>query len=182
MRHHGDMGLDRPHCYVASPLGFTTDGRRVLHDVYLPALRKVVTPINPWDLTHHDEIRAAEVSGQLREFRREMARRNAEAIEKCPLLVAYLEGQELDSGTVAEIGYASALGKRCFGIRSDERQTGETKARVNMQVEYFITRTGGDIVDTMDRLLLALRRAIDELGSVTDSLEDPRRVAVPLEP
>ena len=172
MRHHDGMGVELPSCYFASPLGFTDDGVRLLHDRYLPALRRVVTPVNPWDLTRPEELSAAATPGDLRELRREMGRRNAEAIEKSALLVAYLEGQELDSGTVAEIGYASALGKRCFGIRSDQRQIGETEARINLQVEYFITRSGGDIVDTLDELLTALERTVVDLCGAVEGVVD----------
>ena len=120
MRDHDGMGTELPSCYFASPLGFTDDGVRLLHDRYLPALRRVVTPVNPWDLTRPEELSAASTAGELRELRRKMGRRNADAIEKSALLVAYLEGQELDSRTVAEISYASELVKRCFGIRPDD--------------------------------------------------------------
>jgi nucleoside 2-deoxyribosyltransferase len=160
------VDAERPRCYLASPLGFTGDGVRLLHEVYLPALRRVVVPVNPWDLTGSKEISDAEAAGTLRELRWEMGRRNAEAIATSPLLVAYLEGQELDSGTVAEIGYACGLGKRCFGIRSDLRQTGEAEARVNLQVEYFITESRGQIVDTLDRLLAVVEEAVVALRSL----------------
>lgn len=162
MRHDERVPLLR--CYVASPLGFTTDGLRLLSDVYVPALEAVVMPVNPWDLTASSEIAAAERAGTLPELRSEMGRRNADAIESSELLVAYLEGQELDSGTAAEVGYAAALGKRCYGLRTDLRQTGEPHARVNLQVEYFIARSGGTIVGTLDELLSALKRATTELG------------------
>ncbi len=79
----------------------------------------------------------------------EIGHRNAEAIRSCTLLVAFLEGQEPDSGTVAELGYAAGLNKRCFGLRSDLRQTGEEGVAVNLQVEAFVVGSGGVIVPTL---------------------------------
>jgi len=158
---HGAM--ERPRCYLASPLGFTDAGARLLREVYLPRLATVVEPVNPWELTSAEEVRAARGARGRRELWAEIGRRNAEAIASSPLLVAYLEGQELDGGTAAEVGYAAALGVRCFGLRSDRRLTGEPDARVNLQVEYFITASGGTIVATLDRLLRELRGAVAAL-------------------
>lgn len=166
--------MERPRCYLASPLGFTDDGARLLREVYLPRLRSVVEPVNPWELTSAEEVRAARGARRRRELWAQIGRRNADAIASSPLLVAYLEGQELDGGTAAEVGYAAALGVRCYGLRSDRRLTGEPDARVNLQVEYFITASGGRIVATLDRLLRELRGAVMALGAAS-STSSPRR-------
>jgi nucleoside 2-deoxyribosyltransferase len=138
---------DKPRCYVASGLGFTEAGRRYYADVYLPALATVVTPVDPWTL------------GDAAVGSAEIGRRNAEAIESCTLLAAHLDGQEVDSGTAAEIGYAAAKGLRCFGLRTDMRQSGEPGATVNLQVEHFIVASGGSIAASLDELINELRRA-----------------------
>jgi len=156
--------MDRPRCYLASPLGFTDDGRRLLEELYLPELRRVVEPVNPWELTSAEEIRAARGVRGRRELWATIGRRNAEAIASSALLVAYLEGQELDGGTAAEVGYASALGVRCFGLRTDLRLTGEPDARVNLQVEYFITASGGVVARSLRQLLAELRSAVAALS------------------
>jgi hypothetical protein len=142
MRDHAPMNAEPPRCYLASPLGFTADGLAVLHEWYLPALRQVVTPVNPWDLTGPEEISEAERTGTMGALR-----------------------LEIDGGTASEIGYASASGKRCYGIRTDLRQTGEPAGRVNLQVEFFILRSGGLIAATLDELVAALRHAVSELTS-----------------
>jgi nucleoside 2-deoxyribosyltransferase len=138
-----------PRCYIASPLGFTAAGRHYYENVYLPALAQVVTPVDPWSL------------GDPSETPGELGRRNAEAIESCGLLAANLDGQEVDSGTAAEIGYAAAKGLRCFGLRTDLRQSGEPGAAVNLQVEHFIVASGGRIVGSLDDLVRALASASD---------------------
>ncbi len=72
--------------------------------------------------------------------------------------MAHLEGQEPDSGTVAELGYGVALGLRCYALRSDQRQSGEPGVAVNLQVEAFIVDSGGMIAATLDELVAALGR------------------------
>jgi nucleoside 2-deoxyribosyltransferase len=146
-----------PRCYVASPLGFTEGGRHYYLTEYLPALGRVVETVDPWALTTPQEVQAAAAAGREREMALEIGRRNAAAIRSCSLLAAYLEGQEPDAGTVAELGYAAALGIPCFGLRSDLRQAGEPGVALNLQVEAFIVLSGGAIVTSLDELVAALR-------------------------
>ena len=151
--------MSRPQCYVASPLGFTEAGRRYYAEVYLPALATVVEPVDPWSLTGEAEVAAAAGGPREREFWLGVGRRNSEAIRGCELLAAYLDGQEPDAGTVAEVGYAAGLGKRCFGLRTDLRQSGEPGMAVNLQVEAFIHESGGLIAGSLDELVAALAKA-----------------------
>jgi nucleoside 2-deoxyribosyltransferase len=148
----------RPRCYVASPLGFTEAGRRYLADVFLPALEPVVEPVDPWVLAGEDEFALAAAAGvdAQRALALDVGRRNAEAIRSCALLAAYLEGQEPDSGTVAEVGYACGLGITCVGLRSDLRQAGEPGVALNLQVESLIVAGGGEIVGSLEELVRAL--------------------------
>ncbi len=150
------MPRRRPRCYVASPLGFTEAGRSYLADVYLPALATVVEPVDPWALTTEHEVAAAQRVGRERELWLDVGRRNAEAIRSCTVLAAYLEGQEPDSGTVAELGFAAALGLTCFGLRSDLRQAGEGGVALNLQVEAFVVGSGGVICPGLTALVAAL--------------------------
>jgi nucleoside 2-deoxyribosyltransferase len=153
--------IARPRCYVASPFGFDEAGRHYYRAVLLPTIETVVEPVDPWALTTSAEIDQARASDRLREKMLEIGRRNARAIRSSALLIASLEGQEPDSGTVAELGYAAALGKRCFGLRSDLRQAGEEGMAVNLQVETFVVDSGGIMTTTLADLVAALRTAID---------------------
>jgi hypothetical protein len=149
---------------VASPLGFTEAGRDYFGRVYLPALARVVELVDPWTLTSADEFIAAAATGSdaERALALEVGRRNADAIRSCTLLAAYLEGQEPDSGTVVEVGYACGLGLTCFGLRSDLRLAGESGVALNLQVESLIVASGGAIVGSLQELVTALRmRAVD---------------------
>lgn len=150
----------RPRCYVASPLGFDEAGRYYYREVLLPALEPVVEPVDPWGLTTATEVDDARAVGRLREMMLEIGRRNVTAIQGSALLVASLEGQEPDSGTVAELGYAAGLGKRCFGLRSDLRQAGEEGMAVNAQVETFVLASGGVIATTLPQLVSVLGQIV----------------------
>jgi nucleoside 2-deoxyribosyltransferase len=86
----------------------------------------------------------------------EIGRRNLAAIGESDAIVAVLDGQELDSGTVAELGYAAALGKRCFALRTDLRQAGEEDVAINLQVETVVLDTGGRIYPSLADLVDAL--------------------------
>jgi nucleoside 2-deoxyribosyltransferase len=135
----------RRRCYIASALGFTEAGRHYYAEAFLPALSRVVDPVDPWALGDPTSPPA------------DIGRRNAEAIESCDLLVAHLDGQEVDSGTAAEVGYAAARGLTCFGLRTDLRQSGEPGVQVNLQVEHFIVASGGSIEATLEDLVAALQ-------------------------
>ncbi|MEA2421599.1 MAG: hypothetical protein QOF55_698, partial [Thermoleophilaceae bacterium] len=106
------MEASLPRCYVASPLGFSESGSLYYRQVLLPALQSVVEPVDPWSLTSPDEIEAAVAAGTERQLALEIGLRNARAIEGSTLLVAHLDGQEVDSGTAAEVGFAAARGLR----------------------------------------------------------------------
>ncbi len=155
----------KPRCYIASPLGFTEAGRQYYTEVYLPALSGVVEAVDPWSLTTQTEIAAAHRAGQHREILLEIGRRNIRAIESSVMLAAWLDGQEPDSGTAAEVGYAAALRIPCFGLRTDLRQTGEPGADVNLQVQTFIEDSGGRLLGSLAELVDALTaRAADSGG------------------
>lgn len=155
-------GGARPRCYVASPLGFSEAGRDFYAARYLPVLAEHVEPIDPWALSLPAEFDAAAAAGRGYEFAIEVGARNARAIRSAPLLIAQLDGQEVDAGTAAEVGYAAAAGAICLGMRSDLRTSGEPGMRVNLQLEAFIVLSGGFIAASLDELagrLAALRRA-----------------------
>src|SRR3954464_9659155 len=148
-----------PRCYVASALGFTHAGAHYYEHVYLPAQRTVGTPGDPWSLSPSQEVAEPRAAQRERDFALEIGTRNADEIHTCTLLVAHLDGQEVDAGTAAEVGYASALGLRCFGLRTDLRESGERGVSVNLQVEHFIVASGGALSTSLDALLDALGAA-----------------------
>lgn len=152
------VGMDaKPRCYIASPLGFADSGRLYYESALLPALSELIEPVDPWMLATDEEFQEALRSGRTGPFAAEVARRNIGALRNSELLVAVLDGQEVDSGTAAEVGFAAGLSLPCFGLRTDRRDSGEPGATVNLQVEGFIALTGGRVAGSLDALLADLR-------------------------
>jgi nucleoside 2-deoxyribosyltransferase len=152
----------KPRCYLASPLGFSEAGRTYYEGVLLPALQAVVIPVDPWSPdVQGDDVHAGGAGERAADIRA-IGRRNAEALESCRLMVAVLDGQEVDSGTASEIGFGAAQGLTCFGLRTDYREMGEPGATVNLQVESFILASGGRIVASLAALVEELRRFTGE--------------------
>jgi nucleoside 2-deoxyribosyltransferase len=146
----------RPRAYIASPLGFSEAGRAYYAERYLPALREHVEPVDPWTLSEPEEFDAARAAGREHDFGIEVGRRNADAIAGAQLLIAQLDGQEVDAGTASEVGHAAALGLPCLAVRSDLRSSGEPGMRVNLQVEAFIVLSGGFVAASLDELVARL--------------------------
>ena len=151
-------GAARPRCYVASPLGFSEAGRAYYAAEYLPALAAHVEPVDPWALSAPEQFAAARADGREHAFAIEVGGRNAVAIRGSRLLIAQLDGQEVDAGTAAEVGYAAALGLPCLAVRSDLRASGEPGMRVNLQLEAFIVLSGGFIAGSLGDLVARLAR------------------------
>ncbi|KCZ72905.1 nucleoside 2-deoxyribosyltransferase [Candidatus Methanoperedens nitroreducens] len=63
--------------------------------------------------------------------------KNLAAIEKSDLLVAVIDGSDVDSGTAWEIGYAFAKGKPVLGLRTDFRTLG-IEGTVNLMIECSV--------------------------------------------
>jgi len=151
--------------YLAGPLGFSEAGRDFYYRVLIPEVERAGhTMLDPWKLT--DPGRIAAVSGlpfgaDRRDawwtLNQEIGHNNHAALDACDAVLAVLDGVDVDSGTAAEIGYAFARGKPILGYRGDLRLAADNEAlTVNLQVEYFIRASGGDIVTTVGAIAGAL--------------------------
>jgi nucleoside 2-deoxyribosyltransferase len=118
--------------YIASPLGFNESGRLFLKEKIRPMLSELGFEIlDPWkgiENLSEEEINKGELSY---EERLKIGKKNEEVLNKADVVLAILDGPDVDSGTSAEIGYAYAKGKVIMGYRSDFRKSGEDK--VNLQ-------------------------------------------------
>ncbi len=79
--------------------------------------------------------------------------KNLAAIDRSDILVAVLDGVDVDSGTAWEIGYAYAKGKPVFGLRTDFRTLG-IEGTVNLMIERSIV------------LCMSIPELMDQLTSV----------------
>jgi nucleoside 2-deoxyribosyltransferase len=152
--------------YMAGPLGFSEAGRQFYTSVLLPFVRSLGHDVlDPWTATDPCRIEAVrkmpygpERREAWRELNREIGANNRAAIDEARVVVAILDGTDVDSGTAAEIGYAFARGKLIVGYRGDFRLSADNEgSTVNLQVEYFIRESGGTIVDRYQDLESSLR-------------------------
>jgi nucleoside 2-deoxyribosyltransferase len=151
--------------YLAGPLGFSEAGRFYQESILLPALGRTGHEIlNPWKLTDPHKIEAvvAMPDGPARRdawrsLNVEIGSNNRAAIDRSDAVFAILDGVDVDSGTAAEIGYSCAKGKLILGYRGDFRLSADNEgSMVNLQVEYFIRASGGDIVTSLADALAKL--------------------------
>jgi nucleoside 2-deoxyribosyltransferase len=147
--------------YLAGPLGFSEAGRYFYERKFIPAVKaQGFAVLDPWALTPQSEVDAVANMPDgparreaWRKLNVKIAARNAAALDECDAVVAILDGVDVDSGTAAEIGYAFAKGKPILGYRGDFRLSADNEgATVNLQVEYFIRQSGGDIVSSLEKL------------------------------
>lgn len=151
--------------YLASPLGFAASTQAFMRELEA-ALSAIVRVDNPWNnIAAAVNLAAAEALTDRQAYQERLhaidltiARANEAAIRACDLVVAVLDGVDVDSGTASEIGFAYALGKPVAGLRSDFRLAGDNAGTVvNLQVQYWIEASGSQVVTTTDDLLAAVR-------------------------
>lgn len=149
--------------YLASPLGFSPE-----NDPYRMKVRHKLealgcTILDPWEVADfRHEIEEAfllenytERVQRFRDISSRIGCCNEDLIRKADAIFAVLDGAEVDSGTASEVGFASALGKRCYGLRTDLRDSGDfLGVPINLQVLHFIERTGGRLFRTVEEITL----------------------------
>ena len=136
----------KPRCYLASAFGFSEAGRHYYREIYVPALAEVITPVDPWSLISDAEVTAALREGREAEIAREIGRRNIQAIRSSQLLVASLEGQEVDSGTASEVGYAACLGLGASGsVRTSARPANMGRRSIYRSRRSSSSRAGSSL-------------------------------------
>lgn len=85
-------------------------------------------------------------------------RANIKALDECDLMVAILDGAQVDDGTAWEMGYFFGQGKPILGIRTDFRRAGESDGSlVNLMIECSCQKA----VSSTDELYLELERLLD---------------------
>jgi nucleoside 2-deoxyribosyltransferase len=138
--------------YVASPYGFAESTGLFYAERLLPLVRRYVDVIDPWaeDLPEGDDRWLALGDVHL-----------ASIADRADLVVACLDQEPPDNGTVVEVAWAAAHGKPVIAYRNDMRQGGEEGLRYNLMIGAAVRRSGGVEVASLDELEVALRRFSD---------------------
>jgi nucleoside 2-deoxyribosyltransferase len=161
------MTTPRTRAYLASPLGFAASTQAFMAEL-VQALGEVVDVENPWDLGGPELGAAFDRANALSGYAERVAAlhaidmgigaHNEAAIRRSDIVVAVLDGVDVDSGTASEIGFAYGLGMRSYGLRTDTRLAGDNLgAIVNLQVQYWIEASGGAVFEKAEDLIAALR-------------------------
>lgn len=148
--------------YLAGPRGFSElnkPGTELIEEILLrnfhvvnpfketEALGREIGVLNQNLLNSKISTPFSQTQQLFREINHQIGEQNATFIRGVDLMLAVLDGSDVDSGTAAEIGFAFALGKPIWGLRGDIRWSGDNLGgRINLQVEYFIRASGGKIL------------------------------------
>ena len=145
--------------YLASPLGFSPETKDYLERVKHIIRTQGHNIFDPWEQNQYEQRISSAFSmvnyqDRVDEFRiiaSGIGEINERGIIECQCLLAILDGAEADSGTASELGFASALGKKCYGLRTDIRNCGDfVGIPINLQVLRFIERSGGVLYRKLD--------------------------------
>lgn len=144
--------------YVAGPL-FAEHERRYLEEIVGTIATKLsLDPKRNFFLPHRDagDIGVAE-RGREHVFEDDIVE-----LQKSDLVVALLDGSDVDSGTALELGVAFAMNKKIFGILTDWRRwQDETPRSINNMV-WGVCGKGERIYRGLEsRLFADLRRGLN---------------------
>jgi len=138
--------------YLASPLGFSPENTSYLNQIKEALTSQGFEIFDPWEQKQFagkiaNAGRESDYPARVAAFAqiaREIGACNEEGIRWADTLLAVLDGAEVDSGTAAEVGFACALGKACYGLRTDLRDSGDfIGLPINLQILHFIEKSGG---------------------------------------
>jgi len=94
------------------------------------------------------------VKGGGGEEKRAIYELNTSALRNSDVVVAVLDGVDVDSGVAFEVGYAVALGKTVVGLKTDHRSFSKVE-EVNLMLEVSmktICRSVGELVEALKRI------------------------------
>jgi nucleoside 2-deoxyribosyltransferase len=174
--------------YLASPLGFSEAGQEFYYETLIPEVTaRGHTVLDPWKLTEESKIDAVrsmpygeDRQEAWRQLNPEIGHNNRLALDQCEAVLAVLDGVDVDSGTSSEIGYAYARGKKILGYRGDFRLSADNDgSKVNLQVEYFIRQSGGDIFNSLTDLWSALANLQPSAPAAASETAKPLRYSSP---
>lgn len=156
--------MSKKKIYLAGNLGFSELGRYSL-EMLKTRLKSKFEIFDPFEINsslgakissiENEKFRPLEeIANLLNEINMQIGENNKDLIIDADILVANLDGSDVDSGTAAEIGFAFANGKTIIGYRGDFRNSGDNLgSKVNLQVEYFIFASGGNICYSIENLI-----------------------------
>lgn len=148
-----------PKVYLASPLGFSHEYNPYLARIKARLHQLGYEIFDPWEQPFARAIREAsgiedyqERIGAFTRLAQQIGAANENGIRESDILLAVLDGTDVDSGTAAEMGFAVGIAKPVFGLRTDWRDSGEFGLPVNLQILHFIEKSGGKLFRRIEEI------------------------------
>ncbi len=132
---------NRPQVYIAGPL-FTPGQRALLEDI-----DRLCRAVGFATYLPHRDAGVFDRDGDSRPF----FEGDLRALEQAALVVAVLDGCDVDSGTAWELGYAYALGRPLLGYLTDVR-IARPRAQINPMIYHSLTALSTDLTDLRTHL------------------------------
>ena len=84
------------------------------------------------------------------EARRKIFSKDISAVQESDIIIIVLDGRTIDEGACIELGFGYALGKKCFGLKTDPR------SMMNGQINPMVSECLQGIFISIDELVLGL--------------------------
>jgi len=98
--------------------------------------------------------------------RKDIFELDLQQVDSANIVVALLDGQDVDSGTCIELGYAFAKGKKIFGLLTDFRAYYTSDAgphRPNLMV-WGVCKEGNTLFGDLDSIAAAFAKHVKDHG------------------
>ena len=148
-----------PEVNLASPLGFSPEFKPYLERIFARLHQLGYEVFDPWEQPFSKANREASRIGnhdeRLAVFTRlaqEIGTANQNGIRESDILLAVLDGPEIDSGNSSEVEFQVGIGKPVFGLRTDWRDSGEFGLPVNLKILHFIEKSGGRLFRSIEAI------------------------------
>jgi nucleoside 2-deoxyribosyltransferase len=145
--------------YIASPYGFAEGTRYWYREVFLPLVSTYVEVLDPWSVPL-DHILSAAPEDRAELWIAHGQRHYDTIAEKAKLLIALLDQEPPDNGTVCEVAWAAAHQVPVIAYRNDLRAAGEEGLPYNLMISAAVRRSGGATVLSLIELEAELRRRV----------------------
>lgn len=141
----------KPTCYVANPYGFAEGTKYWYDEVLLPRLSRFITVLDPWSVDVSGILAASD--DERPELWVRLGLHHYATIDtKAKLVIAILDQEPPDNGTVCEVVWAAAHGIPVIAYRNDLRTAGENGMSYNLMIAAAIRLSGGFTVSSLEEL------------------------------
>ncbi len=84
------------------------------------------------------------------EARKKIFSKDISAVKESDIIIIVLDGRTIDEGACIELGFGYALGKQCFGLKTDPR------SMMNGQINPMVSECLQGIFSSIEELVLGL--------------------------